>query len=76
MLVQEMETLGPSTDSLGTVKEELFRGHYIDICEVRKENDSEDLLKTICETFNSGIRCTLIGGGWLKIYLDKGRHDF
>lgn len=29
-------------DSLGTVKEELFKGNYIDICEIRKENDSED----------------------------------
>lgn len=29
-------------DSLGTVKEELFRENYIDICEIRKENDSEE----------------------------------
>ena len=28
-------------DSLGTVKEELFKDGYIDICEIRKENDSE-----------------------------------
>lgn len=28
-------------DSLGTVKEELFKDNYIDICEISKENDSE-----------------------------------
>ncbi len=28
-------------DSLGTVKEELFKENYIDICEISKENDSE-----------------------------------
>jgi hypothetical protein len=29
-------------ESLGTVKEELFQHNYIDICEIRKENDSEE----------------------------------
>jgi len=29
-------------DSLGTVKEELFKENYIDICEISKENDSEE----------------------------------
>lgn len=29
-------------DSLGTVKEKLFQDNYIDICEIRKENDSEE----------------------------------
>lgn len=29
-------------NSLGTVKEELFKSGYIDICEIRKENDNED----------------------------------
>ncbi len=29
-------------DSLGTLKEELMKSGYIDICEIRKENDSED----------------------------------
>ena len=34
-------------DSLGTVKEELFKDDYIDICEIRKEDDSEEFyLKT------------------------------
>lgn len=34
-------------DSLGTVKEELFKENYIDICEIRKEDDSEEFyLKT------------------------------
>lgn len=29
-------------DSLGTVKNDLFKDGYIDICEIRKENDSEE----------------------------------
>lgn len=34
-------------DSLGTVKEELFKENFIDICEIRKEEDSEEFyLKT------------------------------
>lgn len=36
-------------DSLGTVKEELFKENYIDICEISKENDSE---KFYLEKFN------------------------
>jgi ABC-type lipoprotein export system ATPase subunit len=34
-------------DSLGTVKEELFKENFIDICEIRKEDDNEEFyLKT------------------------------
>lgn len=47
-LDNEMKHVGTSPknvsslyDSLGPVKEELFKDNYIDICEIRKENDSE-----------------------------------
>jgi uncharacterized protein (DUF1330 family) len=47
--VEEMKHQGNSQknvcalyDSLGVVKQELFEKGYIDICEIRKENDSEE----------------------------------
>ncbi len=46
---EEMKHQGEGTgnveslyDSLGTLKEELFKEQYIDICEIRKEKDSEE----------------------------------
>jgi len=46
---EEMKHLGKGEknvkelfDSLGTVKEELFKNGYIDICEIKRENDSEE----------------------------------
>ena len=49
-LEKEMKHLGKAgvtpANSLGPVKEELFTSGYIDICEIRKENDNEGFYLT------------------------------
>lgn len=61
-------------DSLGTLKEELFKDGYIDICEIRKENDSQEFYLSKFNkpsiTASDAHTCAEIGSKYVWIKAD------